>query len=349
MRRRTLALLAVGIASLTGATAGATTNAVPSNTQLPSISGGARDGRVLTASTGRWTDSPSSYAYSWERCDRQGGSCTAIAGADGRQYTIATSDVGSRIRVVVTATNDSGSGSATSHPTGVVSATGSAPEIRRLPGISGAAQEGATLTADQGAWSGTQPIRFDFTWQRCDAQGNNCSTFIAHSGARTYTLGGQDLGHRMRVEVTAANARGSKSVFSGPTGVVAAPAPAATSIAVQRVALPDRLVIDRVTFSPNPAVSRSTPITARFHVSDTRGLSVQGALVYALGLPYGWTFNAPEQPTDGSGWATITIQPTRSMPLSRGGELVLFVRARKPGDSLLAGVSTRRLVQEGIG
>jgi hypothetical protein len=90
-------------------------------------------------------------------------------------------------------------------------------------------------------------------------------------------------------------------------------------------------------------------IVARFHVADTKGLSVQGALVYALGLPYGWTYNAPEQPTDQTGWATITITPTRNMPLGRGHDLVLFVRARKPGDNLLAGVSTRRLVQEGIG
>jgi hypothetical protein len=34
--------------------------------------------------------------------------------------------------------------------------------------------------------------------------------------------------------------------------------------------------------------------------------------------------------------------------LSAGGALVIFVRARKPGDNLLAGVSTRRLVQEGV-
>ncbi len=107
-------------------------------------------------------------------------------------------------------------------------------------------------------------------------------------------------------------------------------------------------MIDRVSFSPNVIVSRTAPVTARFHVSDAKGLSVQGALVYALGLPYGWTFNAPEQPTDATGWATITLQPTRAMPLRRG-DLVLFVRARKPGENLLAGVSTRRLVQVGIG
>jgi hypothetical protein len=32
----------------------------------------------------------------------------------------------------------------------------------------------------------------------------------------------------------------------------------------------------------------------------------------------------------------------------RLGDLVMFVRARKPGDSLPAGVSTRRIVQEAI-
>jgi hypothetical protein len=36
------------------------------------------------------------------------------------------------------------------------------------------------------------------------------------------------------------------------------------------------------------------------------------------------------------------------MPPPRRGDLVMFVRVSKPGDSLLAGVSTRRLVQEAI-
>jgi hypothetical protein len=106
-------------------------------------------------------------------------------------------------------------------------------------------------------------------------------------------------------------------------------------------------VISGVQFSPNPIQTRS-PIVARFHVSDTRGFSIQGALVYVLGLPYGWTFTSPEEPTDASGWATVTIHPTANMPVGRPGALVMFVRARKPGDNLLAGVSTRRLVQDRI-
>ena len=60
-------------------------------------------------------------------------------------------------------------------------------------------------------------------------------------------------------------------------------------------------------------------------------------------VQHGWTQNAPEQPTDTSGWATITIIPTAAMP--RVASLVMFVRVRKPGDNLLTGVSNRRLVQ----
>jgi hypothetical protein len=344
-------LLGLGLTAALAAVASATAapSAAPSDTSLPTISGSARDGSILTATDGRWTGSPRSFAYQWERCDGQGGACGRIGGADAFRYTIVSADVGHRLRVVVSATNADGTGQATSGATGAVAATGHAPLATRLPVISGGVRQGATLTVDHGSWKGTRPISFDYSWQRCDGTGNGCSTFIVHSKASTYTLGSGDVGHRMRVEVTATNARGSTSVFSDTTGVVAAPAPPATTIAIQNVALPDRLVINAVSFSPNPVVSRNAPITARFHVADTKGLSVQGALVYALGLPYGWTYNAPEQPTDTSGWATITIQPTRAMPLRRGGDLVLFVRARKPGDNLLAGVSTRRLVQVGIG
>jgi hypothetical protein len=52
--------------------------------------------------------------------------------------------------------------------------------------------------------------------------------------------------------------------------------------------------------------------------------------------------------TGTDGWATITLLPTRLMPLHRAA-VVFFVRARKPGDNLLAGVSTRRLVQVRVG
>jgi hypothetical protein len=331
-----------------------TTPAPPANTALPSISGTVEDGHVLTAGKGSWSNSPTSYTYQWQRCDSTGGGCSGISGATGQKYTLASNDVGHRMRVVVTATNAGGSGAATSGATVVVAASGTAPAYTTMPSLAGNAQVGVTLKANRGVWTGTGPITYDYTWQRCDKSGANCSTFVTHSSTITsYTLNSGDVGHTFRIEVTAHNSYGIGYVYTKPTAVVVAATPpqngtqSAKVIAVQNVSLPDRLVIDNVKFSPSPITSRTTPITARFHVSDSQGTSVQGALVYAIGLPYGWTYNSAEVATDSSGWATLTVRPTRNMPLRRSA-LVMFVRARKPGDSILAGVSTRRLVQDSI-
>src|SRR5579872_2445957 len=326
----------------------AVSRAVPSNTSLPSIGGSAKDGSMLTGYHGTWTGNPSSYAYAWERCDSAGGSCAPISGATSKQYTLVTADVGQRVRLVVTATNSSGNGTATSRPTATVAATGQAPKNTSVPTISGTPKESSTLTVDKGGWSGTAPITFAYQWQRCDATGGNCAN-IAGATNTTYVATSNDVGGVLRADVTASNGRGSTLATSQETGIVAPATPAGGSghvLAVAQVSLPNRLVIDNVKFAPSVLTSRAA-VVARFHVSDTRGFSIQGALVYALGLPYGWTGNAPEAATDNTGWATITLQPTASMPL-RPGALVLFVRARKTGDSLLAGVSTRRLVQVSI-
>jgi hypothetical protein len=52
--------------------------------------------------------------------------------------------------------------------------------------------------------------------------------------------------------------------------------------------------------------------------------------------------------TDSTGWATITYQVLPGMPIQRGYRLTFFVRARKGGDNILAGVSNRRLVSVGV-
>src|SRR5438477_6065584 len=97
-----LAALAVTAVSL------GVTRAAPSNTSLPSISGAARDGSILTASHGSWTGNPKSYDFQWQRCDSSGGSCNPISGATSKQYTLTSADVGNRIRVQVTASNATG-------------------------------------------------------------------------------------------------------------------------------------------------------------------------------------------------------------------------------------------------
>ena len=79
--------------------------AAPSNSDPPSISGTAQEGQALTSSSGTWTGHPTSFAYRWRDCDASGANCLDIAGATEATYVLQASDVGSTLRVVVTATN----------------------------------------------------------------------------------------------------------------------------------------------------------------------------------------------------------------------------------------------------
>src|SRR5215218_8521725 len=90
----------------------------PSNTALPVVSGEARVGATLTASAGEWSGTePIELAYRWELCSPV---CADIAGATDPSYVVTQGDVGSRLRVRVTATNVAGIASATSAATELV-------------------------------------------------------------------------------------------------------------------------------------------------------------------------------------------------------------------------------------
>ncbi|HTR72809.1 MAG TPA: LamG-like jellyroll fold domain-containing protein, partial [Solirubrobacteraceae bacterium] len=113
----------------------------PSNTAAPAISGTARDGQALTASTGAWNGStPLSYSYQWEACNSSGTGCTNILGATHSSYTLNHEAVGKTIRVTVTAENSGGHVSAASSPTAVVSPE--PPSNIEAPKVSGEARDG---------------------------------------------------------------------------------------------------------------------------------------------------------------------------------------------------------------
>ena len=100
-------------------------------------------------------------------------------------------------------------------------ATPSVPTLKSAPTISGSAQQGQTLTAAAGTWSGSTPMTYSYQWQRCNSSGGSC-TSVAGSAA-SYALGAGDVGSTMRVSVTATNSIGSATASSAPTSVVAAP------------------------------------------------------------------------------------------------------------------------------
>ena len=211
-----------GSASASSATTAVVTALVPSNTAIPVISGTARDGQTLTASTGAWAGTPPlTYAYQWQSCNASGEACANISGATSSTYVLGHGDVGSTLRVAVTAMNAAGSSSSTSEATGSVAAL--APSNTAAPAITGTGQEGQTLTAGTGTWSGTPTISYAYQWEACNSSGESCAN-ISGATSSTYALGHGNVGTTLRVTVTATNAGGSASSTSEATAVVTAPA-----------------------------------------------------------------------------------------------------------------------------
>jgi hypothetical protein len=103
----------------------------PQNTVRPSVSGTAKVGEELTATSGTWTGGVRSFAYQWQRCSTAGTGCTDVSGATGRTYGVRSADVGKVLQVVVTATNASGTTTATSPTTATVGGTPTSPPISR--------------------------------------------------------------------------------------------------------------------------------------------------------------------------------------------------------------------------
>jgi hypothetical protein len=346
----TAAILAFGLlaaAVLVGLarTAGASTKSAPVNTSLPTISGTAIEGQTLKADPGTWSGTmPIDFSYQWRRCGSGGGNCQNISQATDNIYTLTSADVGHTLRVLVTAVNSDGAGTAQSRPNDVVKkAPPQAPKNTTEPSISGTPQHGLTLTANPGQWSGSQPMQFSYRWRRCDGKGGDCVGTTVTS--QTYSLGADDVGHTLRVLVTASNSVGSAAAISNATAVVTSSSPPAGQCQqIAKMALPERLMIDKITYSPATIHSRSVPVVARFHVVSTKGNCVSGAMVQGLGVPFNRLSLEPEVTTDATGWAQISFRVLPTFQLRHGNLVVIFVRARKPGDNVLAGVSTRRLV-----
>ena len=351
--------LAVG-ASLWSGAARAVVQTAPSNTAEPVISGSTTEGATLSASTGSWTGTaPISYAYQWVRCPTSGGKsdgsdCAAVGGATTSAYVLTAGDVGKRMRVRVTASNADGSATVASNPTVTIQSAGSGrPRNTRLPSVSGNLTPGSTLRGDPGTWTGTQPITFSFRWLRCDGGGNDCVELSGQTND-AYTLQDGDVGHTIRFRVTARNSAGSRTRLSAATGAVSAAStlpPGAIKLENGEISIPassvpptERLVIDRVDFSPSPVRSISTPITIRVKVKDTRGYDVRDVLVFVRSTPV-VTSTPAEQRTADDGSITYTVQPESDFPIRNDYNVQFFVKAHRQGDKPLAGIAGYRLVQ----
>ncbi len=347
----------VALLAVLAATGSAASTAAPVNTSPPTLAGTPQEGQTLTASPGAYSGTtPITYVYQYRRCDKTGGSCSNIGGTTTQTiYKLTSADVGNTVRVQVTASNSSGSTTATSVPSAVIQKANSAPpKNTTAPTLSGTPQEGQTLTANPGSYSGSTPITYQFQYRRCDKNGGSCSNSGGTTTQTTYKLTSADVGNTVRVNVIATNKDGTITTASAPTAVIAViAAPPVTNgcpsgsggIDISKLSLPARLAIDGQQASPSVIRRSTSDLTLRFHVSACGGRPVQGALVYATAVPFE-QFNVPPEGSSGSdGWATLTLHKASRFPASSREQLLaVFVRVRKSGESLIGGISTRLLV-----
>ena len=105
MKKFGLNFVAVVVVALVAA--GTSLAAAPMNSVLPTVSGYAHVGYVLSAAKGTWAGSPVTFTYQWQACtDREDvGTCADIGSATRSTYTPVVGNAGKGIRVKVTAVN----------------------------------------------------------------------------------------------------------------------------------------------------------------------------------------------------------------------------------------------------
>ena len=180
-------------ASTQTATVAGAAPAPPWEVTAPTITGTAQQGDMLTANYGTWSGgTPMTYTCSWSD------------GGSGYTHMLGASDVGHTVSVTVTATNAAGTATASSTQTAMVTAAPVAPSNTSAPTITGTPQQGDTLTAHSGTWSGDTPMSYTYAWSD------------GTTGA-TDTLGASDVGQTITVTVTATNDGGSANAASTAT------------------------------------------------------------------------------------------------------------------------------------
>ncbi len=196
---------------------------LPQATVLPTVTGTTVRTSLMGANGGVWSNSPRTLSYQWERCNASGHSCLAIPGASQPTYQLTNVDEGSTITVAVSATNTSGTTTATASPSGVVTAL--PPVSTGRPALSTlGVQQSVPVTVTNGTWQATGPSTYTTIWQRCNSSGASCAA-ISGATAAGYTPTAADVGHTLVVVVTATNVDGAVASASAPSDVILPAAP----------------------------------------------------------------------------------------------------------------------------
>ena len=111
------------------------------------------------------------------------------------------------------------------------------------------------------------------------------------------------------------------------------------------LAPPARLQIVAFDVLSGPVNEQTDSFTLKVRIGSTCSVNIKGASVYVTAVPYNQFSIPAEELTGNDGTATLVFRRDANFPASsKQQQLTLFVRATKPGEDPLAGVSTRPLV-----
>jgi hypothetical protein len=143
-----------------------------------------------------------------------------------------------------------------------------APVNTTVPTTAGTATSGQTLTAGQGAWT-NDPEIYTYQWEDCGSTGANCTT-ISGATASSYALSASDVGHTVRVVVTAQNGGGSTTSTSAASALVqAAPTTPTTTPPPKTTTAPPTTKPNAGT-CPSPSGTLSAAALGPFSLGMTR-------------------------------------------------------------------------------
>jgi len=187
------------------------TGSLPSNSILPIVTGTASVGSTLTGTQGTWSGA-TSFAYQWIWADTGAN----ISGATSSTYVPQATDEGHTLAIKVTATNSTGSASATSVATSVIPVPVTIPVNSVLPVITGTVTVGNTLTATSGTWSQSPTYAYQWVW-------GDTGVSILGATSLTYVIQTTDETHTLEIKVIATNSAGSVTAVSVATSAVPVP------------------------------------------------------------------------------------------------------------------------------